>query len=333
MAEFVDHYRVMRVGLFATEHEIKRSYMSLSKMYHPDKNKSPDATATFQSIGQSYFVLKDKQRRAAYDQERKQNALDKFRSWKSKELVARNERNDKWMRWSEDCLEEIRMRLASFNGQRNERDRLDEEAKAEIDSFEEVGNDGGQFRNSVEAFEAMLDNPFFQALFAEKKEVAEQLEYIQGQIRLLMNSFQDQQFEYKRTEHMALLAVAGKTLAALDNYEIISDRSPSSVQESKDRWRELQRSEGPVYEMYDQALDMLNSCVAPCQHRLRLDYGDRKPRLLCARCKKGIPVWNAVHKCEGCGLYMCSACNERLKQLTDYHSWLEDVGSDRLFGV
>ncbi|KAL2068539.1 hypothetical protein VTL71DRAFT_14876 [Oculimacula yallundae] len=62
---------------------------------------------------------------------------------------------------------------------------------------------------------------------------------------MLMDDFQDHQYDFGRAEHMALHAVAGETLEALENYEIISDRSPSNVEKRKDQWMEIQRSEGP----------------------------------------------------------------------------------------
>ncbi|KAH6723377.1 DnaJ domain-containing protein, partial [Leptodontidium sp. MPI-SDFR-AT-0119] len=64
---FVDHYQILRLALSASDTEIKHSYQKLSLAFHPDKNKSPEATATFQLIGESYAVLKDKDKRAAYD--------------------------------------------------------------------------------------------------------------------------------------------------------------------------------------------------------------------------------------------------------------------------
>ncbi|CZS89386.1 uncharacterized protein RAG0_00796 [Rhynchosporium agropyri] len=71
MGGFVDHYQILRVGLSASDAEIKKAYQNLSKAFHPDKNDSPTATATFQLIGESYSVLKDSQKRSEYDAARK----------------------------------------------------------------------------------------------------------------------------------------------------------------------------------------------------------------------------------------------------------------------
>ncbi|KAH7354836.1 hypothetical protein BKA65DRAFT_475313 [Rhexocercosporidium sp. MPI-PUGE-AT-0058] len=69
---FIDHYQILRLALSASDTEIKQSYKKLSIAFHPDKNKSPEATATFQLIAESYSILKDKDKRAAYDAVRKE---------------------------------------------------------------------------------------------------------------------------------------------------------------------------------------------------------------------------------------------------------------------
>lgn len=66
--EFKDYYRIMGVARHATLDEIKRSYRKLARKYHPDVSKEPDAQSRFREINEAYEVLKDPQKRAAYDQ-------------------------------------------------------------------------------------------------------------------------------------------------------------------------------------------------------------------------------------------------------------------------
>jgi curved DNA-binding protein len=70
--EYKDYYGVMGVARDATQDEVKRAYRKLARKYHPDVSKEPDAEAHFKEVGEAYEVLKDPEKRAAYDQLGKQ---------------------------------------------------------------------------------------------------------------------------------------------------------------------------------------------------------------------------------------------------------------------
>jgi curved DNA-binding protein len=65
--EFKDYYKIMGLERNAAQDEIKRAYRSLARKYHPDVSKEADAEAKFKELGEAYEVLKDPEKRAAYD--------------------------------------------------------------------------------------------------------------------------------------------------------------------------------------------------------------------------------------------------------------------------
>ena len=66
--KYKDYYAIIGLPRGATQDEIKRAYRKLARKYHPDVSKQPDAELRFKELGEAYAVLKDPEKRAAYDQ-------------------------------------------------------------------------------------------------------------------------------------------------------------------------------------------------------------------------------------------------------------------------
>ena len=63
-----DFYNVLGVPRTATDEEIKKAYRKLAMQFHPDRNNgSREAEERFKAITEAYDVLRDPNKRAAYD--------------------------------------------------------------------------------------------------------------------------------------------------------------------------------------------------------------------------------------------------------------------------
>jgi curved DNA-binding protein len=66
--EYRDYYKILEVPRTVTPDALKRSYRKLARRFHPDVSKEKNAEAHFKEVQEAYEVLKDPEKRAAYDQ-------------------------------------------------------------------------------------------------------------------------------------------------------------------------------------------------------------------------------------------------------------------------
>ena len=65
--QFKDYYETLGVSRDAAAADIKRAYRKLARKYHPDVSKEPNCEAQFKDVQEAYEVLKDADKRDAYN--------------------------------------------------------------------------------------------------------------------------------------------------------------------------------------------------------------------------------------------------------------------------
>ncbi len=66
--KYQDYYQSLGVNRDAPAEDIKKAYRRLARKYHPDVSKEAGAEERFKEVAEAYEVLRDPEKRAAYDQ-------------------------------------------------------------------------------------------------------------------------------------------------------------------------------------------------------------------------------------------------------------------------
>ena len=66
--QYRDYYEILGLTRSADADEVKRAYRKLARKFHPDVSKEKNAEDKFKEVQEAYEVLRDSDKRAAYDQ-------------------------------------------------------------------------------------------------------------------------------------------------------------------------------------------------------------------------------------------------------------------------
>jgi curved DNA-binding protein len=66
--KYRDFFQILGVARDASAEDIKKAYRRLARKYHPDVSKEANAEERFKEVAEAYEVLRDAEKRAAYDQ-------------------------------------------------------------------------------------------------------------------------------------------------------------------------------------------------------------------------------------------------------------------------
>ena len=65
--DFKNYYQVLGLERTASEDDVRKAYRRLARKYHPDVSKEADAEQKMRDVNEANDVLRDKEKRAAYD--------------------------------------------------------------------------------------------------------------------------------------------------------------------------------------------------------------------------------------------------------------------------
>ena len=74
-----DPYRALDLSYGVTEAEIKSQYRKLVKMYHPDRNKDPNASERLNEVIRGYQILSDPIKKNEFDRQREEQIFGQYR--------------------------------------------------------------------------------------------------------------------------------------------------------------------------------------------------------------------------------------------------------------
>lgn len=106
------YYEILEVDKKASQEDIKSAYRRLAMLYHPDKNKLPEAEEMFKGIAEAYAILSDPSKRKQYDLDNEpRNVLRRKKQEKMWEIIReQNQREARTNQMLWEFLEQERIK-------------------------------------------------------------------------------------------------------------------------------------------------------------------------------------------------------------------------------
>lgn len=101
-----DYYQILGIDRSANNNEINKAFRILAKKYHPDINKSSDASNKFIELYEAYEILKDQEKRKEYDRliyrnYAKKNSSDRNENTDATRTTNENETYKNYQTWAD----------------------------------------------------------------------------------------------------------------------------------------------------------------------------------------------------------------------------------------
>lgn len=122
-AEAQNFYDILGIKKDASAQEIKSAYYALTKKYHPDANKSSEATKQFQKINDAHATLKDSLKRNQYDQTLIWPSQQSYRSSKAPQYNAHAHKAEQNRRWKQEAQEDVKRWTKGTNQEKPAQER------------------------------------------------------------------------------------------------------------------------------------------------------------------------------------------------------------------
>lgn len=185
-----DYYAILEVSQTAPLDIIRRSYLRLVLLRHPDKNTNKaDATTAFQCLATAYETISDPEKRKIYDLQwerikHRQNTEQEARKRQAEAAEAERKRaaeersnRQKEQRASQECLQQLEKLRASLDSRIFELNREIRRLTADVKRLQEQDDEESRKARERNSWWAYLTSPVYGSKVQETAEQKQQRDH------------------------------------------------------------------------------------------------------------------------------------------------------------